>query len=685
MTQQKSSLNNPIVIFGGVAVSIAIITALVGYIVGTTLERNVAEDDLDAVNNTLSAVQILATEAIDALSTNEAALVESYEGTLTVAQTEVSDALATREAEATEAISAITATIGAQQTFTISAQQTATVEQYFTATALANGTPEAAIRALSASVRLGPSIEYPIIDTITQDTIVNVLGISADGEWAEISYRRDDEPIVGFVRAEFVDLIRGNLSGVPIAADFPTLTPMPSPSQTPTPPFTQAEITAVSATVYSGPGDHFSVVGILRFSDVVTVQGVTLDGQWLLIESQDLSGYIRANAIRLLGGNPEVEVLPTSTPTVVLPTASPTLPSTPEAVAAGQFIVVRAGPDEDFDVLGIVSANEPLQIVGVSQDGLWFKVIYTNAPDGFGWVSGEVVRVSGNLANLPIVEGPPLPTQVSQEIRGSAAPSSAGATTSVSISPLPEASDIISYDQMNFTAYSYELVVAVNGTQDNRVFETFFIYRYTDDLVNQNLNIRIDGSGRLLDVLASDEDFEFIRDFSPLEVGVQGDQSYFASESNGGLCFELGEDLTRQDFLDAFSGISNTADVQGLLAILPDNVVFGRLEDGGLVGLGGNHYQLLGVEEDGQIVPLDDFKIDLWYSEDESMLYAYRVTIRITPETYPRFQNILIDIDPDFENVSVFDGDLTFYFLPVAINEIATEQALAPENCNFIQ
>lgn len=699
-----STRNNRALIFGSLALVVAIATALGGYILGSTLERNVADDELNDADRTLSVAQVEATNAIDALGTNEARLVAGYESTLSAIQAGAESELATRDAlgtesavtrerEATEAIDAVTATVGAQQSATAAQQRTETaVARNYTATP---STPEAVVQLLSVPVRLGPGLEFPVVATLTQDTVVQILGIGPDGNWVEIGYTQDDEPTTGFVQSDAVGLIGGTLDGVAVANDFPTLSPTPTSTIVPsatitlTPSQPQAAVSAVRATVYSGPGDYFSVVGTLSFDVSVTVQGVTLDGQWLLIETDNLNGYVRADALRLTAGPSDVDVLPTLTATpepTVLPVVSPTLtvtPSTPEALAAGQFVVVRAGPSELFDVLGIVSSTEPLEIVGISRDGVWFRVVYSGAPGGFGWVSGQVVRIAGNISGVPVVDGPPLPTPVANDVpTGSGSQSSAGATNTTLTLPLPEIAPI-DYTQLAVTAYSYELAVAINGNRDNQVYETFFTFGYVEDTATDNASVTIDASGRLLTIFTNEGELDFLSDLVPLTIGIEGGQSYFYSAADGS-CMALGTDVTRQSLIDIFTGPASVLSDLSILDRLPDNAVFGDVDDGGLVGLGGHHYQLLGVEENGEIVPLDDFKVDLWYSEDDSVLYGYRVTINITPETYFTFRDFLISIDSQFENVSVFDGSVTLYLLPRAIDEVAVEQALAPAACDDV-
>jgi hypothetical protein len=73
-------------------------------------------------------------------------------------------------------------------------------------------------------------------------------------------------------------------------------------------------------------------------------------------------------------------------------------------------INVRSGPDVVFDPpIGAFRANDTSEILAVNPAGTWYKVRYYN---GEGWVFGDLADVSGNVNNLPVDAGPPLPTPV---------------------------------------------------------------------------------------------------------------------------------------------------------------------------------------------------------------------------------------------------------------------------------
>jgi uncharacterized protein YraI len=71
---------------------------------------------------------------------------------------------------------------------------------------------------------------------------------------------------------------------------------------------------------------------------------------------------------------------------------------------------VRAGPGTTYESLGLLGQGAALQVTLKSGDGLWYRILYPPAGDGFGWVAAAYVRlpegseVPGEATPLP--DGP---------------------------------------------------------------------------------------------------------------------------------------------------------------------------------------------------------------------------------------------------------------------------------------
>jgi serine/threonine-protein kinase len=94
---------------------------------------------------------------------------------------------------------------------------------------------------------------------------------------------------------------------------------------------------------------------------------------------------------------------PTNTPTETpIPTVTPTAtPRTTFATILSERGNVRRGPGFEHEVIATLSREDEVLVIGVSEDGGWYQVVGGGIP-GAGWVSAEIVRISGNL-NIPVV------------------------------------------------------------------------------------------------------------------------------------------------------------------------------------------------------------------------------------------------------------------------------------------
>ncbi len=68
---------------------------------------------------------------------------------------------------------------------------------------------------------------------------------------------------------------------------------------------------------------------------------------------------------------------------------------------------VRSGPDTRFTPpIGSIAAGDQAEVLAINIHKTWYKIKYYN---GEGWVFSSLLEVRGNLDDLPVVYGPPLP------------------------------------------------------------------------------------------------------------------------------------------------------------------------------------------------------------------------------------------------------------------------------------
>lgn len=99
---------------------------------------------------------------------------------------------------------------------------------------------------------------------------------------------------------------------------------------------------------------------------------------------------------------------------------TPAAGSTMPANTSGTDILVstrdetnaRTGPGRDYPASHLLPAGVTLRALGRSSDNAW--LVISDPPDELDkpalWIASEVVDVRGDLAALPVVAGPPLPT-----------------------------------------------------------------------------------------------------------------------------------------------------------------------------------------------------------------------------------------------------------------------------------
>jgi uncharacterized protein YraI len=96
------------------------------------------------------------------------------------------------------------------------------------------------------------------------------------------------------------------------------------------------------------------------------------------------------------------------------PTVSiPTVTSSPFGAMATvnqdqEQINVRAGPSQDYPIVGVLEQGEKVPALGRSVGGDWVEIAYPVVDGGVAWVYAYLVSISGG--ELPIIVPPPTPT-----------------------------------------------------------------------------------------------------------------------------------------------------------------------------------------------------------------------------------------------------------------------------------
>jgi len=76
---------------------------------------------------------------------------------------------------------------------------------------------------------------------------------------------------------------------------------------------------------------------------------------------------------------------------------------------------VRAGPDVEYHIVGLLRAGEQATIHGISPDGRWWQIAFAGGPGGRGWVPAAFVTVD-QMGNVDVVEPPPPTSEAARPI-----------------------------------------------------------------------------------------------------------------------------------------------------------------------------------------------------------------------------------------------------------------------------
>jgi uncharacterized protein YgiM (DUF1202 family) len=120
-------------------------------------------------------------------------------------------------------------------------------------------------------------------------------------------------------------------------------------------------------------------------------------------------------AIAILAGLLALIALPAGSSLAALQLPTETLRPSPTiggpVVQAVEQVNVRAGPGTDYDLIGVLIANQAAPALGRSPGGTWIQIHYPGGPGNTAWVFGDLVQLTGATRDqLPTVQAPPTPT-----------------------------------------------------------------------------------------------------------------------------------------------------------------------------------------------------------------------------------------------------------------------------------
>lgn len=321
---------------------------------------------------------------------------------------------------------------------------------FLTSQVLAYDTPAqltapAIVNANSATVHANADAQATIVDVVSLNQVVTLIGRNADASWVFV---RTPNNILGWMRPQVLTYTINLFDLTAVSTTpVPTVTPLPGTATATPTPISLANATGIVNTgalnVRSGPGVQYNVIAAVYFGDVVTLLGRNGDATWLYIQTAAaVRGWVNARYI-----TPSVAVtslpvvdssvstpvpgVPTSTP--VGATATPT-PVGPTAVPNTATINtgslnMRSGPGVGYVRVTTVDSGQLVWLLGRNLDTTWVQV--AKADNVQGWVNGRYLVTSSSLSNLPVTSQSGTGTIVAGNLNVRSTPGVSGSVVTV--------------------------------------------------------------------------------------------------------------------------------------------------------------------------------------------------------------------------------------------------------------
>jgi len=227
------------------------------------------------------------------------------------------------------------------------------------------------VDAYRLNFRQGPGTNYAVIGSLQKSEMVDGLGVSPDGQWAQV---RKSTGVTGWASLKYMTEI------------------------TPPPPASSDDVlmivTVDTLNVRSGPSTGYSVIGKVHRGERLVYLNATPTWDWVNIKTPDnKTGWCSA---KYLMENNDLVASPEDYPTLGFH----------RALVDG--IPLREGPDNHYPALTELTFNRVVIVDTISDDGKWKHC--TNAWGESGWYPIERLAPLGEVAlQKPSEEYPWLP------------------------------------------------------------------------------------------------------------------------------------------------------------------------------------------------------------------------------------------------------------------------------------
>lgn len=237
----------------------------------------------------------------------------------------------------------------------------------------------------------GPGADYPEIAWLENEQTREIVGVSPDGAWWAIELQLFSSG-VGWVSNLDVE-VNNSLNTAVLGPDGAL-------AVTKTAPASSASAKAVAnINIRSGPDLKYQKIGTLEIDQSATILGVSADRFWWLIKapgSENIKGWVASEYV--VAQNAE-DVPVVGSESSFVSTLSPGSPY----LIAKATLNVRAGPDVTFALIGQLNQGQLAEIIGKTEDGIWWAIRYPGGENDRGWVAAAYSDAQ-NTNDVPTIK-----------------------------------------------------------------------------------------------------------------------------------------------------------------------------------------------------------------------------------------------------------------------------------------
>lgn len=254
------------------------------------------------------------------------------------------------------------------------------------------------------NLRRGPSTSYNVIRVVPNNSVVSVLGTSANGIWTNVTFGTD----TGWVGTEFLTMISGTM---PPSGTVPPPTPTQPSTPTPTQPIPEGAAlgrTTVAVNLRQGAATSYQLIRVLRAGTDVVVLAVSPNGIWSQVRAGNDTGWIGTEFINITSGT-----LPGATPAPTTPPPgnnnnnnSNNNTNNAQSATTTAPLNLRRGGGMTYGIIRVLPNNTRVTVLGTNSNGSWTQV---RAGNDTGWVSSEFITRAANNTPQPPNNNTPAP------------------------------------------------------------------------------------------------------------------------------------------------------------------------------------------------------------------------------------------------------------------------------------